>query len=207
MIWPSVKIGSKFSSFGLVHQFFVAAGITIAVSMALLALAISQRIEISMMQTAAEEGALFIELFLGPSAQDLATSRSLSPESVKSSMTCLQGNLGERVKTDQDLVAGCHACILDQQGTHRAAISFASHRSSRSKARSTASSITLTPSTMPTERHRQVPLVEIYAPAISHRDNEIIAVGEVYDDGRRLAADLASIRLISIGIVGAVTLR
>ena len=35
--------------------------------------------------------------------------------------------------------------------------------------------------------------------------NEIIAVGEVYTDGRRLAADLASIQSLSVGIVGAVT--
>src|ERR1700752_4711308 len=56
-----------------------------------------------------------------------------------------------------------------------------------------------------TERHRQVPLVEIHAPLFRTGTQEIIAVGEVYNDGRRLAAHLASIRFISIGIVGAVT--
>jgi signal transduction histidine kinase len=56
-----------------------------------------------------------------------------------------------------------------------------------------------------TERHLQVPLVEIYAPLFRTGTQEVIAVGEVYNDGRRLAADLASIRLVSIGIVGAVT--
>ena len=66
--------------------------------MGLLALAISQRIEASMMQTAAEEGALFIEVFLGPSAQELATSRTLSPESIKKLDDLLAGKLGERMR-------------------------------------------------------------------------------------------------------------
>ena len=67
MVWPPGTIGSR-TTFGLVHQFVLAAAATIAVSMGLLAFAISQRIETSMMQTAAEEGALFTELFLSPAA-------------------------------------------------------------------------------------------------------------------------------------------
>ena len=63
MLLPSGTIGPR-TTFGLVHQFVLAAATTIAVSMGLLAFAISQRIEASMMQTAAEEGALFTELFL-----------------------------------------------------------------------------------------------------------------------------------------------
>ena len=58
---------------------------------------------------------------------------------------------------------------------------------------------------MLTEKHLHVPLVEIYAPLFRTGTQEVIAVGEVYTDGRRLAADLASIRLTSVGIVGAVT--
>ena len=50
-----------------------------------------------MMQTAAEEGARFIDVFLGPLAQDLATSRSLSPESVKKLDDLLAGKSGERM--------------------------------------------------------------------------------------------------------------
>lgn len=83
MIWPFGTIGSGTASLGLARKFVLAAATTIAVSMGLLALAITQRIEASMMQTAAEEGARFTEVFLGPLAQELATSRSLSSESMK----------------------------------------------------------------------------------------------------------------------------
>ena len=95
MIWRSGKIGSGSSS--LARRFVLAAAATIAVSMGWLALAISQRIEASMMQTAAEEGARFIDVFLGPAAQDLATSRSLSPESMKKLDDLLAGKSGERM--------------------------------------------------------------------------------------------------------------
>ena len=49
------------------------------------------------MQTAAEEGARFTDVFLGPSAQDLATSRSLSPESMKKLDDLLAGKSGEHM--------------------------------------------------------------------------------------------------------------
>ena len=54
-------------------------------------------------------------------------------------------------------------------------------------------------------RHLNVPLVEIYAPLFQTGTKEIIAVGEVYTDGRRLYRGLTSIRYVSVGIVGAVT--
>jgi hypothetical protein len=56
-----------------------------------------------------------------------------------------------------------------------------------------------------TVRHLHTPLVEIYAPLFRTGTQEVIAVGQVYTDGRSLAADLASIRLTSVGVVGAVT--
>ena len=54
-------------------------------------------------------------------------------------------------------------------------------------------------------KHLHTPLVEIYAPLFRTGTQEVIAVGEIYTDGRELAADLASIRLTSAAIVGAVT--
>lgn len=205
MIWPSSKIGYKrFFSFGLSQQFILAAGITIAASMVLLALAISQRIEISMMQTAAEEGALFTEVFLGPSAQDLATSRSLSPESVKKLDDLLAGKLGERVKLikiwlpDATLVYSTNKEAVGERFPSR-------HIAAAAEGKVTGEFDFLADDENVIERRMRVPLVEIYAPLFRKGTKTIIAVGEVYSDGRRLAADLASIRFISMGIVGAVT--
>src|SRR3981189_2196798 len=204
MIWQSVRTGFKNSPFGLAHQLFVAAGITIAVSMGLLALAISQRIEASMMQTAAEEGALLTEAFLGPSAQELATSRSLSPESVQKLDDLLAGKLGERVRMIKIWLSD--ATLVYSTNKDTIGMRFPSpHIAAAFEGQVSGEFDYLDEVDNATERHRQVPLVEIHAPLFRTGTQEIIAVGEVYNDGRRLAADLASIRLTSIGIVGAVT--
>jgi signal transduction histidine kinase len=204
MIWPSDKIGFKNSSFGLAQQFVLAAGITIALSMGLLAFAISQRIEASMMQTAAEEGALFIEVFLGPSAQELATSRTLSKESVKQLDDLLAGKVGERMRLikiwlpDATLVYSTNKeTIGGRFPSPPIAAAFEGKVSGEFDY--------LDELDNATERHLHVPLVEIHAPLYRTGTKEIIAVGEVYNDGRRLAGDLASIRYVSVGIVGAVT--
>jgi signal transduction histidine kinase len=204
MVWPFGNIGFKNPPFGLAHQFIAAAGITIAISMGLLALAISQRIEASMMQTAAEEGALLTEAFLGPSAQELATSRSLSPESVQKLDDLLAGKLGERVRMIKIWLSD--ATLVYSTNKETIGMRFPSPQITAAfEGKVSGEFDYLDEVDNATERHRQVPLVEIHAPLFRTGTQEIIAVGEVYNDGRRLAADLASIRLISIGIVGAVT--
>ena len=204
MIWRTSKVDLKNLSFGLAQQFVLAAGITIAISMGLLALAISQRIEASMMRTAAEEGGLFTEVFLGPSAQDLANSRSLSPESVKKLDDLLAGKLGERVKLIKIWLPD--ATLVYSTNKETVGGRFPSHHiDDAAKGRVTGEFDFLDAAENATESRKHVPLVEIYAPLFRTGTKEIIAVGEVYSDGRRLAADLASIQYVSIGIVGAVT--
>jgi signal transduction histidine kinase len=204
MIWPSGKIGSWCPSFGLAHHFVLAAAITIAVSMGLLALAISQRIEASMMQTAAEEGALFMEVFLGPSAQELATSRTLSPESIKKLDDLLEGKLGERMRLIKIWLPD--ATLAYSTNKETIGTKFPSPPIAAAfEGKVSGEFDYLDELDNATERHLHVPLIEIHAPLFRTGTKEIIAVGEVYNDGRRLAADLASIRWISVGIVGAAT--
>src|SRR5882757_7940615 len=204
MSWTSVKIGSKIFRFGLVQHFVVAAGITIAASMALLSLAISQRAETSMIQTAADEGALFMEVLLGPLAQELATSRRLSPESVKKLDDLLAGRLGQRMRLIKIWLPD--ATLVYSTNKETIGGKFPSPPITAAfEGRVSGEFDYLDETDNATERHLHVPLIEIHAPLFRTGTKEIIAVGEVYNDGRRLAADLASIRLVSIGIVGAVT--
>lgn len=203
MVWPFSKIGERLS-FGLVHQFVAAAGITIAASMALLSLAVTQRIEESMMQTAAEEGALLIEAFLGPSAQELATSRSLSPESVKKLDDLLAGKLGERVRLIKIWLSD--ATLVYSTNKETIGARFPSPPITAAfEGKVSGEFDYLDEVDNATEKRLHVPLVEIHAPLFRTGTQEIIAVGEVYNDGRRLAADLTAIRYTAVGIVGAVT--
>ena len=172
--------------------------------MGLLAFAISQRIEASMMQTAAEEGALFIEVFLGPSAQELATSRTLSPESIKKLDDLLAGRLGERMRLIKIWLPDATLAYSTNKETIGG--KFPSPPIAGAfEGKVSGEFDYLDEPDNATERRLDLPLVEIHAPLFRTGTKEIIAVGEVYNDGRRLAADLASIRWISVGIVGATT--
>jgi signal transduction histidine kinase len=202
MNWRSGRIGSGTTS--LARKFVLAAATTIAVSMGLLALAVSQRIEASMMRAATEEGARFTEVFLGPLAQDLATSRSLSSESMKKLDDLLAGKSGERMilvkiwLPDATLVYSTNKEAIGQRFP-------SSHITAAVAGKATGEFDYLQDVENATEKNLHTPLVEIYAPLFRAGTQEVIAVGEVYTDGRALAADLASIRLTSAGIVGAVT--
>ena len=138
-----------------------------------------------MMQTAAEEGARFTDVFLGPAAQDLATSRSLSPESMKKLDDLLAGKSGERMilvkiwLPDATLV----------YSTNKEAIGgrFPSpHITAALEGKATGEFDYLQDPENATEKHLHTPLVEIYAPLFRTGTQEIIAVGEVYTDGRSL---------------------
>jgi signal transduction histidine kinase len=204
MIWPFGTIGSGTASLGLARKFVLAAATTIAVSMGLLALAITQRIEASMMQTAAEEGARFTEVFLGPLAQELATSRSLSSESMKKLDELLAGVTSERM----NLVKIWLPDATLAYSTNKQAIGgrFPSPQIAAAvEGKATGEFDYLREPENAGETQLPTPLVEIYAPLFRTGTQEVIAVGEVYTDGRRLAADLTSIRLTSAAIVGAVT--
>jgi signal transduction histidine kinase len=205
MIWRPAKIGSSNSRFGLAQKFVVAAGITIASSMTLLSIAISQTTETSMVKTAADEGALFMEVFLGPLAQELSTSRSLSPESVKKLDDLLAGRLGQRMRLIKIWLPDATLVYSTSKDAIIGGQFPSPHIATALDGKVTAEFDDLDAVENATERDLNVSLVEIYAPLFRTGTQEVIAVGEVYNDSRRLAADLASIRLISIGIVGAVT--
>jgi Signal transduction histidine kinase len=202
MIGRAGKIGTRTTS--LARKFVLAATTTIAVSMGLLSLAISQRIEASMMQAAADEGARFIQFFLEPIAQDLATSRSISPESMKKLDDLATENPGGYLALvklwlpDATLVYSTNRESIGGRFPSR-------HITAALKGKATGEFDYLEDPENAAEKHLDTPLIEIYAPLFRTGTQEVIAVGEVYTDGRELAADLASIRLTSAAIVGAVT--
>jgi signal transduction histidine kinase len=202
MIGRSGKIGTGTTS--LARKFILAASATIAVSMGLLSLAISQRIEASMMQAAADEGARFIQFFLEPVAQGLATSRSLSSESMKRLDDLAAENPGGYLALvklwlpDATLVYSSNKQSIGGRFPSR-------HITTALTGKATGEFDYLQDPEDAGDKHLDTPLIEIYAPLFRTGTQEVIAVGEVYTDGRELAADLASIRLTSAAIVGAVT--
>ncbi len=157
-----------------------------------------------MMQAAADEGARFIQVFLEPIAQDLATSRSLSSDNMKKLDDLAAEKPGDYLTLvkiwlpDATLVYSTNRESIGRRFPSR-------HITSALKGKATSEFDYLEDPENAADKHLHTPLIEIYAPLFRTGTQEVIAVGEVYTDGRELAADLASIRLTSAAIVGAVT--
>lgn len=188
----------------LLRQFVCSAAVTICVSMVVLTYTVSSRLESSLIQQAAEDSAVLVDLFLGPHVQELASSDTLSPDRVAQLDTLLRTVLNERVKiikiwrrdgtlvyaTDKKLVGGKYpSAHLERAFSGEVSASFDDLDDDENKY----------------DRQLNVPLIEIYAPFHRAGSTNIIAVGEVYSDGAPLAAALKHIELLTAGIVAAVT--
>lgn len=190
--------------FSIIHQFMVVAGITIALAMGLLAYVVSEKFKASLMQTAAEEGALLIAAFLELSVQELATSETLSAAATKRLDDLLLGKLGERVPVikiwlrDGTLAYATNKKMVGQKFP-------SSHLEQAFGNKISGSFDDLDDPENILERDLKKLLVEIYAPLYRTGTSDIIAVGEIYNDGERLSAELNSIQFAVAGIVAAVS--
>jgi len=201
MFWQRFDIGQNSSLFG---KFLAASALTIFLSMASLAFFISRQLETSMLETAAEEGAILIDVFLGPSLQGLATSSALEQDVAVKFDDLLQTTMGGRTKAlkiwlrDGTLVYATDKQLVGQKfPSAKLNISFSgqafgSFANTNDRAHET-------------ERKFETPLVEIYAPIYRTGTREIIAVGELYNSGARLAAEVSAMRWTAAGIVGSMT--
>lgn len=198
------RYGTIFRKTSLIHQFWVAATVTIFISLAALVYTVSYRFELIAMQAAAEEGALLVGTFLGPEVQELATSQILSTETVERLDDRLRGKLGNRVKVikiwlrDGTLVYATNKKLVGQR--------FPSAHLEKAFAGKVSGSFDdLDDTENVFDRDLQIPLIEIYTPFYRNGTDDVIAVGEIYNDGRRLAADIAGIRWTTASITGVVT--
>lgn len=190
--------------FGLLDKFVAAAAATICVSMAVLTYWVSERLESSMVQAAAQEGALLVETFLEPEVQELATSTRLSPTTTERLDHMLAEKLGERVKVvkiwlrDGTLVYATNKKMIGEKFP-------SAHLDAAFSGRISGSFDRLDDPENEFDRNLAIPLIEIYTPFRRVGGAEVIAVGEIYNDGARLAAELKQIRWATAGIVVCVT--
>jgi signal transduction histidine kinase len=190
--------------FSLIQKFWIAASVTIVISMVALAYAVSLRFEVIAMQAAADEGALLVGTFLGPEVQELASGDSLSATTARRLDERLRGKLGERVKVikiwlrDGTLVYATNGELVGQRFP-------SSHLDAAFSGQVSGSFDELDDPENQFERELKTPLIEIYAPFYRTGTTEVIAVGEIYNDGTRLAADLRRIGWTTAIVVGAIT--
>jgi signal transduction histidine kinase len=186
------------------RQFLLAATVTILCSVAALSYAISRFVESSLEKTAAEEGALLMDFFIGPFIQELATARTLSSYSSEKLDEHVKAKLSERTKglkiwlRDGTLVYATNKDLIGEKSpSPRITEAFSG--------KATATFDDLGGADYPFERHLQRPLIEIVAPLYRAGTTEIIAAGALYNNGKRLAAELGWVRIGLISIVAAIT--
>jgi signal transduction histidine kinase len=203
-MWHLLGLDRAYWSSRILQQFLIAATITIFCSIAALSYAISNFVESSLEQTAAEEGALLMDFFLGPFIQELATATTLSANSSEELDEHAKTKLGERTKglkiwlRDGTLAYATNKDLIGEK--------FPSPRIDDAfSGKATATFDDLGGVDYPFERQLQRPLIEIVAPLYRAGTTDIIAAGALYNNGERLAAELVSVRIALITIVAAVT--
>jgi signal transduction histidine kinase len=186
----------------LLRHFLLAAAITVLCSMALLAYAVSYSLQSSLTLTAAEEGAALLDLFLGPSVQELATAKPLSEESSKKLDELLRTKLGERTKS-LDIWLRDGTLVYSTDNKHLIGKKFSPPQVDATfLGNATATFVNGADRRL---QPPQRPLIEIYAPLYSTDRTEIIAASRVHNNGERIAAELRTIRIASVAIVATVT--
>ena len=204
-MWRLPRLDHAYLPSRLLRQFLAAAAITIVCSMAALSYAVSHVLQSSLTLNAAEEGAVLVDFLIGPTIQELATATTLSPESGKKLDELLQTKLGERTKglkiwlrdgtlaysTSSKHLIGKKFPLrqIDNAFSGKATGTFDDPDGADDRF----------------ERPVQGPLLEIFAPLYRAGTTDVIAAGELYNNGEELAKDLASVRIQVAAIFAAVT--
>ncbi len=175
--------------------------------MTLIGLWVSSRIQESVTHSAATSAALYMENFVEPLVQDLASGTQISPEKVQALGRLLADtSLGHKILTfkiwagEGTVVASSRAELVGQRfepssGLKKAWTGLV-----------VAEFDQLKDAENEFEKNTGIPLLELYMPLRARGTDKIIAVGEFYERAEDLKLELDWARLMSWLVVAAVTL-
>ena len=174
--------------------------------MALLALWVNEHIKHSVLQTSGAQGAAFMQGFLEPRVQDLQPGGELSAERRRDLDALFIGTaLGRSVvsikiwRADGTVIYSTTPDLIGQQ--------FVSSDVARAATGEIVAEYEdLISQESAFEQTLDMALIEVYAPLFRTGTEEVIAVGEIYENADALAAELNSSRVIIWTVVGITTL-
>ena len=183
---------ATWGKYSLATQFTVAAAIVIGISMAVLGRWVAARIETAVITNTAAAAALYMDRFIEPFVQDLATEPLLSPTSQKALGELIKTRgLGEQVvevkiwRPDGTIVFSNPLGLI---GT-RVPISDSLEKALRGLVVAEFDDLDQEENVL--ERKLRLPLLEIYSPIRETKSGRIIAVAEFYQLGGVLKQQLA----------------
>ncbi len=195
---------NTWSKLSLVAQFAVAGGIVMAVAAIFGGFFVSGRIEDAIVRNTANGTALYMESFVAPLKQDLATKADLSAASRAEIRRLLDETaLGKRVVSFKIWVKGglvieaSNVSLIGQHFAQTENLELAWQGQVRADFNDTGDEEDAA------ERALGLPLLEIYAPIREINTGRVIAVGEFYEVATQLQMDLVQARRWAWATVGA----
>lgn len=195
----------KYRALSLSTQFLIVAGGVLCNAMAIMGGWITTEISTATLKSAAVSSSVFMELFLEPNVQNLAPDGILpTPARQRLDGVLLDTPLGDRLvsvkiwRNDGTIVYSTHPDVLGQ--------TFPSPEVTRaSRGEVVAQYNQLNEHDAAFERATGLPLVEVYAPLHRVGTDEVIAVGEYYENARWFGEQLQRAQTATWLVVGGTT--
>ncbi|WP_170937358.1 MULTISPECIES: sensor histidine kinase [Rhodomicrobium] len=200
-------VPARWRQWNLTTQFTLVATIVVGISMATLGRWVADRIESGVITNTATAAALYMDRFVEPYAQDLATGQMLSPASQNALAQLVRNkSFGQHVvevklwRTDGTIAYS----TLENMIGKRMPLSDSLARALKGEVVPEFDHLDDEENVI--ERGLQLPLLEIYSPIRETNTERIIAVAEFYQLAGGLASELAWARLEGVLMVGGLSL-
>ena len=196
---------SFWARMSLARQFALASGLVMLLAAVVVGLWVSSRIEEVVVRNTANATALYMESFIAPLSQDLATLDRLSATSLADLEKLLvETPLGRRVLSFKIWIKG--ARVIASSDPAIVGKEFAATRNLQQAWTGEVSADFNSLSDLEDEGEADlgVPLLEIYSPIRAKGTGEIIAIAEFYENATQLEADLIKAQLASWAAVALV---
>lgn len=186
------------SDLSLAGQFALAGGLVMLLAAAAVGFWVAQRIEDAVVRNTANATALYMESFIAPLSQDLATSSTLSDQNRAAMARLLSDTpLGSRVVSFKLWVRGARVEAASDPGIVGKTFPATENIRQAWKGQVMATFNDLGDDEDKAEHAMDVPLLEIYAPIRARGSGEIIAIAEFYEVATQLKSDLSRARMTS----------
>ena len=196
---------SSWAQMSLARQFALASGLVMLLAAVVVGLFVSSRIEEVVVRNTANATALYMESFISPLSQDLASADQIAPDNLAALEKLLvETPLGRRVLTFKIWVKG--AKVVASSDPDIVGKTFETTDSLRRAWQGEVSAEFNALSDIEDEAEAAlgVPLLEIYSPIRAKGTGEIFAIAEFYENATQLEADLIKARLASWAAVALV---
>ncbi len=192
------KPRSTWAALSLASQFALAGGLVMLLAALAVGFWVARRIEDAVVRNTANATALYMESFISPLIQDLATASQLKPENDAALSRLLTDTpLGSRVVSFKIWVKG--AKVVASSDADIVGKTFPGSDDIRLAwtGQLVASFDKLDEEENLDEQALGIPLLQIYAPIRAKESGKIIAIAEFYEVATQLKADLTKARLTS----------